>query len=1585
MFINQIDELFDITLNNFFEFLYKKDTFNKFNKDSNFVIYQKDILVLIDEFIKKIPHNKILKAVKYENNIDYIINIIKRYCAFYIYLGIGYYYNESRDLFVTNIIESSKVQKNNIYQIQNFFNSNNNSKIINFFTDIKNIKMLCDFKTMDKIKIIINNNPLKFNNINNLFLELSEEYVINNFLIKDNFHNILKTIIFKEIYLKEEKIEINQLLNDIEKEKGEYKYIEIIVSNKNKIVDFNVIQKFLTIKELKLGLDETIYNYIFEMQEIKDITIKKNKDFINFLFENKIIIPITEEFLRYHKDFKKYEVENDDKKDDSKINYVINKLSNVINYYSPIVEKNIKLKQEINKYFYKNLDPRMVILFNDNEEIKIIQKLLISDNSSDNDLLIELNNFRKYSYINFKYSNNDFIRLRTRNTIDAIRLINLKKKNEYIETRIGHSNIDLKVVGIAFNSSRLNMNKSKKTPTPLECFFVKDLINVTDITKKKNGFMSFIKVFEKVITVENSKLYYWIFNNKTDIPKLDKHVDYDENNIENNFKIMLAEIYNIWLNTIKNKFLNYTNKLEKINIWNLDYLFNVYKKKYFNFDLHPDIKNQIINEVLLKKFIELPITEDDTDNIIPGMRNKIIELPRINIIKNKKSIIILNDNKKIIEDNIKENSNAICNHYIKWDNLSKLSKTTKQDLNQLVFEFVKKYVMENEKGQRICKSCNELLLLDKYIYEGTYIKEIDQFMTTSMIIHEKLTDLPQYLNLKKTINTLGKNLEKIAYICDLFYYLGNDLVFKLHRKIVIKDTIDLILLHSEYLKNQSKTRSENIYDNYGIKKEYSNLFFFELKDEIFLTSSTDTDYYKLIKYNNVMIYLIFIIIIELNSGQILNLKNDKRCNYFFYSKFGEILFKDLYLRINENEKILLTNIPLFSYIIYYFSCILTNNRLWLWSEKTESFNISIQKSIIHTMIDLINSIIEANLEKNKNYFYEIIYTRFNIKLKNTFNDIQLMKKIDDSINKKIIISNTNKISFISKKIDLISIDNNINFDINFDNKYCEVLTQKIKKNKYKSNNNNINLLTNCEDGNFHQWIIKDNNMFCKLCNKVYYDILKENTYNKKIYDNVKISILKKLTQKYCLNGELHQIGNDGICNLCKINPNTNKYSEKELKNLDLILEKNKNEKINNNFKNIKLENEKLILLNEKNNNIYNNFKKEFEINIINKNNFQNYIDNFIDRLINILGNKIKIKNRTTYLKNTLYIIDHDYLGNLLKEPIHILSSDNLINPIINHPIFKKDILYYKNNVNKMYVYYDIVTLQYIGYSENNKNINQTKQNASLSIEYSIKDLLLLFGLENTYTNLYHLDVNLIRNFNPNLNLIINNLMRNRIINLKQIIIRTKSIIYSIHNNNKIFNIYNEKEKEIVNDFTTKLKKFNLRDKNNSNSVFKNSKNICNLVNFNKINENIDIELNSNYINNNFLNNLYNIDIELIYYIIMNFNKLLDYNKQPAIESELAHLIIKIIEYDIFLYFKENNYYTRKFEYLILGDLPYIDETVKPIGLYQELLTSQEIDDEKIKEENYDAYEENNALDIDDCEMNDDVDDSAELFDSYQQD
>ena len=1584
MYINQIDDLFDNLINHLYNFLFDKNFFKKINKDTNFVKFQNYILENINEFINSIVKKEIINIKLKNSEENYIINIIKRYCAFYIYLGISYNYKGGRDLFITNIIESSK--NTSSISIENFYNSDNNSKIINFYSDIHNIKYLFEFKTMDKIKIILSNNPIKFNSTINLFNDLGEDYIINYFLINENFHNIIKTLIFRQIYLKDDKKQINDFLNNIEESNGEYKFIEIIVSNNKKLVDFTIIQKFLSYEQLKKGLAEEIYGYLEDNIQTSEIIIKETKDYINFLFSNKILIPISEEFLRFHKDNEKYDTPNN--KDTTKIKYIVNKINSVKNYYSSLVQKNDNMKLEINNLFYKHMDPKKVILFNDDEELKIIQKLESFNNASDYDLLIELENIRKYSYINFKNVSSDYIKLRTTKTIDSIRNINLKqKKNESIETRVCHDNLDLNVVGIAWNPSRFNLNLNLKTTIPLECFKVRDMVDVRKYGN--NGYKSFLRVFEKTISLDKVKrnLYYWLFDIKKDIFKSNTYIDFSSTDTQKDLLLMLENFYNIYIDKVRDKFNNYVKNEKNINLWKLEKIINIYKQKYFDFTLNPTILNDLLYTTIISKIKELEIIEDEVDNIIPGKRDKLIILPSIKIKDNKKHVIILNEGKKILELNTDENKNIpICNHYIKWNELNKLSKINKldEDFNQYVFNFVKKYVKQNDRGDYLCKSCNEVLSLKKFVYEGTYVAELDTFLTTSLAVNQKLEELPKYRNYLRTIKNLEKNLEKIAYITELSYYLGNTAIIKLHRKTIIKDVIDLILIHTNYLRSQPKDRNEQYNKKYNINKDLTNLFFFELKDDIFLTSSIDTDYYKIVKFNNVIAYLVFIIITELNAGQILNLRDDKKCNYFFYSKIGEPLFSGLFIRLNQKEKIQLNKIPLLAYCIYYFSCILVENKIWLWNNNNNKLeNINIQKSIIHTIVDLINSLIEANLEKDKNYLYELLTTRFNVKINSTFNDTILIKRINDKINKKILFNEqTKKVSLIKIKLDMINIEpNNDEYFYDTNKEYCNVIVKKIKKTKLNKLNNTINALTNCLDGKFHKWVLNNNNMICSLCNEKYNELIKhvqsDNTNtqteeNTNYLEIMKLSFIKKLTKKYCISGNLHQLDNTNVCTLCKINPDNYKYSNKELNILNKNLENKQNDEIIEQINNIK-KNTKINTDNKKNiKEIINNFNDKFNTDI--KKNFENYIIDFINRLIKILGPKIKIKNTLIYLNDTQYIINHDYLGNILTENIYILESNDIIKIIRNHTYFKKDIIYYKDKSNNVYVYYDIISLQYLGYSEDNKTIKKNKNNVSLIKELSIKDSLLLLGLENEYYNIFHLNSNYDNNNQDDNIYIINSLIRNRVLNIKQLIGNIIKILYNIKFHGKNNNLYNINEKEIIIEFTKKLYNFKMINCFDEYNIFKNN------LNINIFKSNIDINLiNNNYFNCTFINKMFNTDIKLIYYLIHNFNKILDINNEPAIETVIAYLIIKLIQYSLNFYYKSyNNSEIRKFDLLLIKEAPIIDDSVR-------LTDNQEIDDEKIKEENYTANEEMNALDIDDYDKDDDIDETMEALDGDFQD
>lgn len=1599
MYINKLDDFFDITINNFYNFLNEKNGINKLNSDLNFVSFQNYIINLIKEFIeKKLEKKIILEIINNESNISIIIEIVKRYVAYYLYLSIAYVYEGERDIYTTNIIESSKNQKDSTYQIENFFNSENNAKLISFFNDIRNLLTVIKLgKTIDQIKIILNNNPVKFESTINLINKLGEDYIIKYFLIKDNMHNILKTIIFKLLYLNEEKEAIIKILNQEEEEKGEYKYIEVVYSKESKLIDFTLIQKFLDIKQIKRGLAEEIYTFLEENRDQDELNIKENKDFVNYMIKQGILIPITEDFLRYHKDSEKYESDlllrdNIDLKerDATKIKYIINKMSKIRNYYSKIYEKNPKLKLDAQKLFYKQLEHKDAVLYNDNEESKIIKKLEESEKTNDLDHLIELENLRKYAYVNFKNFSKDGFKMRPTKTVKCLRYTNIKYKdsrNRKLEFRMGSDSLDINVVGLAWNPTMI----------PLDCFNKDNLVNVTDIVNTKNGFLAFKNVMEKTFNKNNRSLFYWLFDMEKDKPNLKSYINLSSLNLENSIYTLIAELYKTYYNSVNNKLLEEIKNYKELNNYQIENIINKYKKKYidYNFDLR--IKNSALNYSLLNKMLDKEIIVDEIDNIIPGKSGKIIKLPKLNIEKKENNIILL-ENEEEVNNNIEEYEIIpVCHHHIKWKEINKMAKLKNDEFSQNVFNFVIKYVRQNENNINICKSCGEMLNIGKYVYEGTYVKELDTFLTTSLAVGQDLNKIPKYAKYNRTIKNIEKNIEKFAFIINLNNYLGNTPVIKLRRKMVVKDTIDLLLIHTEYLRKQPKTRNEDYSKKYGINKGLTNLFFFELKDDIFLTSSNEIDKYKVLKYNNIVTYFIFIMLTELNTGQIFGLKDEKSCNYFLFTKFKDNLFGKLYIRMSQKEKIPALKLPLLCYVIYYMSFIMTSHHIWFWNsteDKKGKFNPIIQSTIINTLFDLFNSIFEADInieDKDKNYLYQIIATRFREKLKNTFNDTELFKRIEDECLKKIKIDKeTKKISYIIKKIPYINFNEIKNKNINEldkinDPDYCDSLIKNIGEKDTKVYSNELNPTTNCPDGKFHKWEVQDNDLVCSLCKQKYSKLFSTVTSTEEDYQSIinqlKYEHYKKLLNEYCISGDLHDIDNN-ICKKCNINPDTHKYTDKDIIKFEKNINENKEKKY---FENIK-ETQKLVKKIEedaiKTKKIINKFEKRYKTNTNNK--LSNYVDDFIQKLSKILDNKIKIRDNEVYLKDTYYFINHDYLGTETKNTIKILKSENKVILEENNKDFEKDILYYKDRTKNVCVYYDANTLQYLGYKENNKLFKQ-KSYAHLKIFYSIRDMTLLLGVSNNYYNIEHL--NNINNNNSTENTkvpiktILENLVRLRVTNLKQIIGRISSIIFRIRNQKTEKSIYSNQEKDIVNRCIKTIKKFNTKNEDNSKSIFKHWKYISNKIGQDLIPDNIKYEISNNYINVKILDSLNNLDSKLIFFLIYNFNRLLDYNSDKNKKSTISLLIIELIQYSFNMYLIErDSIQIRKFESILSINAPELDLTLR--SSFDELVNSREIDDksegvvqeiddlpEDVDKEEmlYDMQEEMDALDYDDYE------------------
>ena len=238
-------------------------------------------------------------------------------------------------------------------------------------------------------------------------------------------------------------------------------------------------------------------------------------------------------------------------------------------------------------------------------------------------------------------------------------------------------------------------------------------------------------------------------------------------------------------------------------------------------------------------------------------------------------------------------------------------------------------------------------------------------------------------------------------------------------------------------------------------------------------------------------------------------------------------------------------------------------------------------------------------------------------------------------------------------------------------------------------------------------------------------------------------------------------------------------------------------------------------------------------------------------------------------------------------------------------------------------------------------------------------------------------------------ILLNRLLRLKIINLKQIISRTIGIIHRVKNGMKETSIYSKGEKDIVNTFIKTIKRFKVKNEKKSKPIFKHWKYISNKNKIDDIPENIKIDYNNNHINVTLLDSLNNLDSKLLFFLIYNFNRLLEYNDKLTNKSTLSLLIVRLIEFNFDQYYLPyENIEVRKLETLININAPNMDNSARVVSSFEEIYNSQELDDipsnmteDEIKDMKYDMQEENDALDLDGYGNGDDDEDDAYMPES----
>lgn len=1614
MYLNKIDLLLDKITDDFYATIIKTQQLNKILGETNFVKFQKELTEFLKSYCDKINLSDIEELLKNSSIKIKIQETLKRYLCIYLFLYIGFFYTNSDSTFMNNIVEFTKNSTQYNYKIDNFFNSESNALIVRYFQFIKQLLNFIEADTPQKKETLTNR--IDYKPCIEFYNTFGEDFFNEIYLqIKDKnlkAHNIVKTTILYEIYRLEKK-ELYKLIEILDSSEGEFIFIDIVLPTKS-VIDFRSIELLLSKKDLAKGYAYVIWDYLTEYNETLIAQEKSLDDKIADLFESGLLIPIVDDYLLYHKDGEKYDKSDKIKtKEDTKIKFIIDKLDQVTSI-------DLESKEQIKKYFYTPLNYKKAVLINNFENIKIIQKFInLGKISTENaEFLKELEDSTLYPYINFKNKPNS-VNISVRKTIDCVRAVSFdttdqfkQKPNAKLQIRVGSENQHLNIIGVMIPSNL-------KSPY---CIKNKDVKNIRDLGDNENGYKLTEEFMEDTLISDKnfSESVFWLFDLDKDNVELETYEQGTKMTTHDNIKILLGKLYDNLVDYIYKEIIEKCktiyNNTTSIGLQSIFDFINLYESNKIKITKVKSLYEKISDELFKSIITPQEIKYDDFDDKVYGLTGDIIELPTYtkeideNPNKFKISTEFIKEEGITIE---KEKVDGICQHNISWDRISELKITnTKLFLDEL-YQYIQLYVQENAEHDYVCKSCGFYLNIKKYVQDGKYDDSSQRFIVYGLPLDSPLEDMPEYEKYRGTIRAIDKYIEKIALINNLSYFQGNSVNIKSRRKIVTKDAIDLILLNNELLKKNYKQRNENVSKLYGITN--SNLFVFELESNIFIFSSKDKDFLKPIKQNNVIGYLIFLLMLELTESQIMMMNVDKKgfCNFFIFEKIYQSLFEGLKFRKNnQGDVVPVKNYLIFCYVLYLIACFISKYNLWYYDFKDAANDKAkrnkllpvIQKIIITTVIDIINSVLENAIEK-KSRIYEVIVSKFYNKLNTTFSNMDLYNKF--KADSKASLFGESK-TFILTKPEAFVLPGKFIYPINYEPPFHwrKCIYPKNYLAYYgnpKITTDHLSNITNCVTGEFHSWeFFKDEKTFkCTICNEHSSKITEDPKTEISIEKIYKKNQLKELSKKYCfIDGNLHLFNlenNVNICVKCK-KEQSFEYTESELEQLEEkinIKYISKSEKYIETTKVNKDMNEKKLKYLEK---LYEKIETKYN-EAITKDNHYKYIDQLIDLLEKTIGEELSKTHQ--YLRDNVYIFTHDYTGIKYDKPIIILDRDNKISFKENHPQFNVDVISYQSYKNgKVDVFYDANTHIMLGYREESKQIVYNKNpKVMVKISYSLYNKIKLIGLVSEHINvksilndiqkdyLNDLDYKIESKKNPSLGeQIMNKIIFDRYQNMKNMIYKFQQLII------RIINAYTVKKKdsqaqqknyyeEQFNEeayFTDKLlslvekykkiESIELSDDDGTNIIFKHWKGVTDILIPIKV-KNQDIpypSISLNYINQNDKNGLI-----LHFYIVNNLYNICKYNES---NHSIIKLVVDFINVVFDLYNEDKFNFDIDFKqfYYFIHSATYIDELKDVMGVtegvYEELQDEEKELTEEEKDALEDAKEEEDALDVEGDEI-----------------
>lgn len=1258
-----------------------------------------------------------------------IIEILHKYAAFYLFSYIGYYYEGTLQAFRNNLIQYASLHKAA-------------GETVHLTPDV--IYSIVSWR--EKIEIIRDYLPLGEvrreatigATVATEFLEAwGEDYVRTN-LLQDGevvANNLLKTVIFGMVYPEEDRQHILTILQDSEEEKSEFTYIQVISSSDI----YHSLDLFTSLFPSD-AISQSLARHYWK----KGPSTEPPNPPLDWLLTSYGISPITSDFLRYHRDSAKigegvgvlrgFTDMTNDNAEDNRASTVVKEVDAITERWSTAIRGDENNAEAVDRLFQNPLTYREAVMHNHTEEVATLSRIVEGGQSEveNNEYYLELDYIVHHSYFSYRtpppilQSHYDHRLVLPHPNL--LRFSNIEFAEGYadrsLELRGAESGSTLILSGLALLPLQYCVIPHRGAMRQIGWGELVDqavgrLISGVRVTGEEYPVLVRDDAAEK-----NLRVPYCLENMTEDA--LSSAVA----KLQSACHEKLVEI----LGSLEGKSIAYA--YSTIHHW-LSYCrlprdwWTV--ESYIRQHYLPTVGVAERKARPLPKKLEPVTFQRDMAKVVPvteiDLRNYVRPIPY-------QVVRLTSEGGK---GDLRETS--VCQHEYDWKTIQDLALISVNQYNEAIEKYLSNYAIQTDDDGYICNICSARLPISPEV-QTTWSNS--SYYVSYIPPKVELTDVEEYVDYEPLISAVESLIRRMAKIVGIRLYSGMEERATERRTLLVKNVLDLTIHHNR----ASLEKNPGDMSVYGVSEPLDSVYYYRVDPsmlaENFAADSTEVTE-VLLKRDNLILYFLYVFFSELTPGQIIHMAHTRRANIHTFTHALQPIFSKLRIRpsVSDGDSIPITDWPVLCYLIYMYSYSLTRHGIWKSTTSTrKGFDTKVQLIIIHSIVDMINAISIGACRNPENYvyrqatfnFYSVSHSLFRnsevidmlvVEHAKYATGISVTQGPPPIIMDPLTLEQYSQISLGDRVVMPYSIRHGLPFQ---DASHLEYpITWKLDG------------ITTCPSGEYYQWVSRDGEFTDLSCGAQLDTIEEGDSHLQAVYHRV----VREMSAIHCPDGAPHR-WEDGVCLSCGQSQTTPLPAEKAVE------------------ESLQWRADITTLPPTVDTSACAEYRPRV------------WESGLVPVLLTILGRETQVGtvkrgalDLPVYLTDELYAIKAGHLGKPLENPVLIRESEGRVKTNLDHTHYGTGVYYYTDKKNDVDVFYDLITLQQLGYKPRHDEY-QTVEGVELTVIPSVSDQLAVLGWPRHYYRFEEVES-------------LGGMIRGTLHALKNIVSTVKSILWTVHN------------------------------------------------------------------------------------------------------------------------------------------------------------------------------------------------------------